>query len=52
MNKPKPIGRPKMKGETKQQKSVSILPSKLKRIEKRFGSLTKYIAAKLLDDNI
>jgi hypothetical protein len=52
MNKPKPIGRPKMKGETKQQKSVSILPSKLKRIEKRYGSLTKYIQEKLTQDKI
>lgn len=42
----------KTKKETKQQRSVSILPSKLKRVEKLYGSLTKYVDAKLLSDNI
>lgn len=51
MNKPK-IGRPKKTGEKKVQQSVSILPSKLKKVEKRFESLTAYVHAKLLQDNI
>lgn len=50
--KTNPVGRPTTNKETKQQKSVSILPSKLKRIEKRHGSLTKYLEAKILQDNI
>lgn len=47
-----PVGRPATNKETKQQKSVSILPSKLKRVEKRHGSLTKYLELKMLEDNI
>lgn len=42
----------KVKKETKQQRSVSILPSKLKKVEKRYGSLTKFVEAKLLEENI
>jgi hypothetical protein len=38
--------------EVKISRGVYLYPKQLKRIEKRFGSLTKYIAAKLLDDNI
>jgi hypothetical protein len=52
MTKTKQIGRPPKIGSLKISKTVSIDQKQLKRIEKRFGSLTKYIAAKLLDDNI
>ena len=48
--KDKPVKQ--VKKETKQQRSVSILPSKLKKVEKRFGSLTKYVDTKLEEDNI
>lgn len=39
----KEIGRPKKQTEKKVSTTLSILPSTLKKIEKRHKSLTKYI---------
>lgn len=47
-----PVGRPKKLTETKQSKTVSIYPTKLKRVEKLHTSLTKYLEACMLRDNI
>lgn len=41
-----------VKKELKQQRSVSILPSKLKKVERLYTSLTKYLEACMLRDNI
>lgn len=43
MNKIKPIGRPPKEGEKKQSYTVSILPSKVAKLIKKYGSLTKAI---------
>lgn len=48
----KPVGRPPKKGDRNIGVSVSIPPKKLKVVEKAYGSLTKYVHAKLLQDNI
>lgn len=52
MDKKKEIGRPKKEGERKTSITVSIFPTQLKRIEKRYGSLTKYLTEKMIIDNI
>lgn len=51
MTNKKPVGRPKVK-ERKISGTVSILPSKLKRIERRFESLTKFLEHCILTNNI
>lgn len=47
-----PVGRPKKATERKVSVSVSILPSELKRVEKRYSSLTKFIEAMLFETQI
>lgn len=51
MNKKKPVGRPKV-DERKISDTVSILPSKKKRIEKLHGSVTKYLDKCMRNDSI
>ncbi|WP_180267840.1 hypothetical protein [Nostoc linckia] len=38
------------KKETKQQRSVSIYPTHLKEVEKKYGSLTKFVDHHLAHD--
>lgn len=51
MSNKKPVGRPKVK-ERKVSDTISILPSKKKRIEKLYGSTTKFVEAMILTNNI
>lgn len=51
MTPQKKVGRPKVK-ERKISDTISILPSKKKKIEKLYGSVTAYLNEKLLNDNI
>lgn len=43
-------GRPEKKGELRITRPVGLLPSVLKKIKKDFGTLTKYVNQKLIDD--